>query len=219
MTVELARAMGAESRDAFAVIGDVSTTLTDLSSRLNTCIGDAGRLGRWHAELLAEDLALRPEITGSVADLHRVADSVNKAADVLEPAALDALLDRPMRLLQEERGVVLADVDRQRVLTLHYLTAERETVLQAVHDERVATMAQLRQERLETMEQVDVLRHDLVEDSIARAFRVVDHMVWRLAQLLVGLMLLAALLAWALLRAGRMRLNLSGGGHADEGAS
>jgi hypothetical protein len=216
MTVELARAMGAESRDAFAVIGDVSMTLTGLSSRLNTYIGDAGRLGRWHAELLVEDLVLRPEITGSVADLHRMADSVDEAAGALDPAVFAALLDRPLALIPEERQAVLADIDRQRALTLEYLTAERIAALETVREERVATMAQLHQERVEAMEEVDVLRHKFVEDSVVQAFRVVDHMVWRLAQLLVGSMLLAALLAWVVLRTGRVRFTLSTGGGGDE---
>jgi hypothetical protein len=216
MTVELARAMGAESRDAFAVIGDVSTTLTELTNRLNTYIGDAGRLGRWHAELLVEDLVLRPEIAGSVADLHRVADSVDEAANVLEPESLDALIDRPLAVIPEERRAVLADIDRQRVLTLRHLTAERVAALEAVHEERVATMAQLHQERIETMEQVDALRREFVGDSVGQAFRVVDHLVWRLAQLLSGLLLLAALLTWLVLRTGRVRFNVSGGSGARE---
>jgi hypothetical protein len=216
MTVEVARLIGTESRDAFAVVGDVSTTLTDLTSRLNTYIGDVARLGRWQAELLAEDLMLKPEIIGSVADLHRVADSVDGIAEVLEPAAVDALLDRPLALIPEERRAVLADIDRQRALTLRYLTAERIAALEAVHAERVATMAQLRQERIETMEQVDQLRHQLVEDSVAQAFRVVDHLVWRLAQLVGGLLLLAALLAWLLLRTGRVAVTVFRGPRSEE---
>jgi hypothetical protein len=216
MTVELARVMGAQSRDAFAVIGDVSMTLTDLTNRLNTYIGDAGRLGRWHAELLLEDLAQRPEVKGSVADLHRVADSADEVAEVLDPSVLDGLLDRPLALIPEERRAVLADIERQRTLTLEYLTGERVAALQAVREERVATMAQLHEERVETMEQVDTLRRQFVEDSVAQAFRVVDHLVWRLAQLLVVLTLLAALLAWLVIRTGRLRFALSAGGSDDE---
>ena len=216
MTVELARIIGAESRDAFAVIGDVSMTLTELTSRLNTYIGDAGRLGRWHAELLVEDMKAWPEVTGSLADLRRVADSVDEVAETLEPAGLDALLDRPLALVEAERRAVLRDVDRQRILTLQYVTAEREAVLAAVDAERVATMAQIHQERVETMADVDRLKSDFIEEAVVNAFRVVDHLVWRLAQLLGGLLVLAAFLAWLVLRMGLVARMTSeqGGGEA-----
>ena len=211
MTAELARAMGAESRDAFTVIGDVSMTLTDLTNRLNTYIGDAARLGRWHDELLVEDMKAWPEATGSLADLHRAADSLDEVADTLEPANLDALLDRPMDFVERERQAVLRDVDRQRVLTLQYVTAEREAVLAAVDAERIALMAQVHQERVETMKDVHTLGRDLVDDAVVQAFRVVDHLVWRLAQLFGGLLVLAGFLAWLVLRTGRVSFAASGG--------
>jgi hypothetical protein len=217
MTAKLARVMGAESRDAFTVIGDVGMTLTDLTSRLNTYIGDVARLARWHAELLVEDMKAWPEVTGSVADLHRVADSLDEVADTLEPAGLDALFDRPMDFVEGERQAVLRDVDRQRVLTLQYVTAEREAVLAAVDAERIALMAQVHQERIEAMEDVDNLGRDLVDAAVVQAFRVVDHLVWRLAQLFGGLLVLAAFLAWLVLRTGRVSFARSGdGGVGDE---
>jgi hypothetical protein len=211
MTAELARIIGAESRDVFGVIGDVSMTLTELTNRLNTYIGDAGRLGRWQAELLAEDMKTWPEVTGSVADLHRVADSAEEVATTLEPESLDALLDRPMDFVEGERQAILRDVDRQRVLTLQYLTAEREAVLAAVDAERVAMMAQLHEERVGAMQDADTLGQGLVDATAVQAFRVVDHLVWRLAQLFGGLLVLAAFLAWLVLRTGRISFAASGG--------
>jgi hypothetical protein len=44
----------------------------------------------------------------------------------------------------------------------------------------------------------------------------IDHLVWRLAQLLTGVLLLAALLAWLVLRTGRMTFGVSGGRSAGE---
>jgi hypothetical protein len=161
---ELLKAMNVESVGAFDVIGDVSTTVAQLSSRLNLYMGDAARLGRWHAELLAEDLARWPEIARALEDLDRLTDSVGTVAGTLEPENLNALIDRPLELVEKEREIVLADVDRQRVLTLQYVTAEREAVVEAlvelVHAERMAMMAQVRQERLETLVEVERIRRD-----------------------------------------------------------
>jgi hypothetical protein len=211
MTEELLKAMDVEGIGAFDVIGDVSTTLANLTTRLNLYLGDATRLGRWQAELLvgdlAEDLARRAETGDVLTNLDRVTDSVESAARTLEIESLNALMDRPLDLVRDERQALLADIDRQRVLTLEYLTGERQAtvdaLLEGVRAERVATLAQIRQERLETLEEIERLRRDTLTDGGAVGVRLVDHLVWRLAQLVVGLLLLATLLAWLVLRTAR----------------
>lgn len=216
MTLELLKAMDAEGVGVFDVVGDVSTTLTNLTNRLNLYLGDATRLGRWQAELLAEDVARWPEIDRALTALDRLAESVELVNRTLEPEILNALIDRPLDLVQAERQIILADVERQRVLTLEYVTAERQAVVEdllaGVQAERVATLAQVRQERLETLEEIDRIRQEVTEDAVTQGFRLVDHLIWRLAQLLgVGLGL-AAFLAWLVLRTGRVRLGRAEGG-------
>ncbi len=87
---------------------------------------------------------------------------------------------------------------------LDTLSAERqaavEDLLAGVRAERVATLAQIRQERLETLDEMERLRRDTLTDAGIEGIRLVDHLIWRLAQLLGGLLLLAALLGWLLLR-------------------
>lgn len=217
MTAQLAEAVGSQSRDAFNVIGDVSLTLAELSHRLNTYIGDVGRLGRWHAELLVEDLARRPEVVASVADVHGMAGDLGRVGGALEsiertlgPESVGVILARTLGLISDERRAVLADVERQRELTLEYASAERALVLAAVAAEREAVLAQVHQERVDTLLDLDRLGERYLDDTTRRAFEVVDHLVWRLAQLGGGLLLLAALLAWLALRA-RVRLAVSTG--------
>jgi len=211
MTEELLKAMDVQGVGAFDVIGDVSTTLANLTSRLNLYLGDATRLGRWHAELLvgdlAEELAHGTQLERVLGDLDRVTDSVESAATTLRPDALNALMERPLGLVSDERRALLADVERQRVLTLDHLTAERralvEDLLRGVEAERVATLAQIRQERLETLVELERLRRATIADAGAEGIRLVDHLFWRLIQLLVGLLLLAGFVGWALLRTAR----------------
>jgi hypothetical protein len=207
MTEELLKAMDVEGIGAFDLMGDVSATLANLTTRLNLYLGDATRLGRWQAELLVEDLAGRAETGRVLTNLDRVTDSVESAARTLEIENLNALMDRPLDLVRDERQALLADVDRQRVLTLEYVTGERQAtvdaLLEGVRAERMATLAQIRQERLETLEEIERLRQDTLTDAGAEGIRLVDHLVWRLAQLVVGLLLLAAFLAWLLLRTAR----------------
>lgn len=208
-TVEVAQALGAESRDAFSVIGDFSITLTDLTSRLNTYIGDAGRLGRWHAELLVQDLKASPEVQATLAqvgdvteDVARLEASVASIEETLGPEGMALLVARLEALIQQERGLVLSDVDRQRSVTLEYLSAEREVVLAAIDAQRVAVMAQINQERVDTLGEIDVLGAGLLDEAAGQAFRVVDHLIWRLAQLLLVMMLVGAFLTWLVLKTG-----------------
>jgi hypothetical protein len=229
MVQELLKAMNVEGVGAVDVLGDVSVTLTSLSNRLNLYMDDATRLGRWHAELLAEDVARWPTIDHALTNVGRMADSVDRVresvddvtdsvdrvAKRLEPESLGALIDGSRDLIQAERQAVLAEVDRQRVLTLQYLSLERQAVgkslFEGVQAERVATLAEIRKERLETLVEFERMRQALVADSAAGAFQLVDHLVWRLAQVLGGLLLLAAMLAWLALRTARAKRTASGG--------
>jgi hypothetical protein len=86
-----------------------------------------------------------------------------------------------------------------------------EALIQGVRAERVATVADVRKERLETLVEIERLRRDLIADSVTGSYRLVDHLAWRLVQALGGLLLLAAMLAWLVLRTGRAKRTASGG--------
>ena len=102
----------------------------------------------------------------------------------------------PLReLLAGERRIVLEAVDGQRRETLDYLTAERLTVLAALREERVATLVALRQERIETLLEVDAIKSRAVESAVAGLRDLVDYLLWRLAALLLALLVAAAPLA------------------------
>lgn len=212
MTAEVAEIVGSQEGDAFSMIGDVSMTLSELSHRLNTYIGGAGDLGRWQAELLVEDVLERPEVEATRQDVHRTAGDVARLSESLEgiegtlgPEGVEAILAQALALVREERKAVLADVERQRNLTLAYVSNERRIVLEAVNAQREVALAQIHQERVDSFVDLDRLGRQYLDHTTARALRVVDHLVWRVAQLLVGLLLLAAFLAWLVLRTTRGR--------------
>jgi hypothetical protein len=213
MTDQVATVVGSQGSDAFSVIGDVSMTLTELSSRLNTYLGGAGDLGRWQAELLLDDTLERLEVADTLAEARQAAGDVGRLSRSLEgieetlgPEGVEAILDRTLALISEERRVVLDDVERQRELTLQFLSAERGLVLEAIEAERRAVLDQVHQERVATLAELDGLGERYLEATTAQAIRVVDHLVWRVAQLGLVLMLLAALLTWLVLKAGGLRL-------------
>jgi hypothetical protein len=211
ITTELASTLRSESLDPFELIGDVSVTLTSLSNRLNLYLEEAARLARWHAELLAEEVVGWPTVDGAFGDIGRASASIDRVSRTLEPAALERLLDRPLAAIGDERRAALEDVNRQRLLTLDYVTDERKALVDtlvaslttAVQSERVAVLADIRKERLETLQEIERLRRDLIADSAAQGRQLVDHIAWRLAQLLAGGLLLGAVLIWAVRRSPR----------------
>ena len=129
-------------------------------------------------------------------DVHDLGTVARQASGVLE--GIPALLDAEREILAAERRAVLAGVDGQRVQTLavltEYVTGERLALVAAVRDERVATIAAVDQERLATIAAVETMRKLTVDSSLTGLRDLVDYTIWRVAMLIAGLMLLAAVL-------------------------
>ena len=107
--------------------------------------------------------------------------------------------------LAAERQALLEGVDRQRVQTLTYIVAERLAVLaaarserialvEALRQERVAVIDALREERIAGLKEVDAIKSRAVDASVAGLRDLVDYTLWRVAALLVVLMVVAAAL-------------------------
>jgi hypothetical protein len=213
ITEELTKVMDVGGLTPFEVLGDVSTTIASLSRRLTIYVDETARLARWHAELLAEDVVTWPTIDRALGDVDRMSASVDRVANTLSPEFLTGLVDRPLDVVREERQAAMDDVDHQRVLTLQYVSKEREALVEnliaslmtGIDEQRVAALADLRSERLETLDEIERLRLALITDSFDESRRLVDHVAWRLAQLLTGVLVLGAALVWALRRYPRKR--------------
>jgi hypothetical protein len=210
ITTELEQAFKVTPKDPFELIADVSTTLRSLSSRLNLYIEEATRLGRWQAELLAEDISGWPTVERTLGDVNRATASVERLSGTLDPDFMNGLVDRTIEAIGRERVAAIGDVDRQRELTLQYLTSQREALVNdaitgltaALDAQRVAATADLRRERIEMLAAVDQLRGRLLADGFVEGRQLVDYFIWRLAALLAAAMVLAAVLAWLVKRLG-----------------
>jgi hypothetical protein len=108
---------------------------------------------------------------------------------------LPALFTAEREILAAERRAVLAGIHDQRVQTLGYLTAERVALLAAARDERMALVAALHQERIESLVEVDAIKTRGIDSAFAGLRDLIDYALWRVAALLVGLMLGTTMLA------------------------
>jgi hypothetical protein len=183
-----------DQRDAFVTVGAVSDTLENLSERLNIYAAQMPKQARWQAELLVAEMAGEHEVEGTLADIHEVGAAARRANDLLGdlPGALGAAAPPIRDAVAAERRALLEGVDRQRLQTLEYLTAERFATLAALHEERLTIGAGLHQERIETLKELDAIKSRAVDSAIAGLHDLVDYALWRVAAVLLFLMLSAA---------------------------
>jgi hypothetical protein len=172
----------------------VSETLESLSQRLNTYAAQLPKQARWQAELLVADLEQEPAVASALGDVHALGTTARGANELLDdlPGLLGADDSPVRRMLAEERRALLQGVSAERVATLQYATAERQVVLAFVREERLALAAALRQERIETLVEVDAIKTRAVDSAIVGLRGLVDYTLWRVAALLVFLLLAAA---------------------------
>jgi hypothetical protein len=184
-------------RDAFVAVGAVSETLDSLSQRLNTYAAQLPKQARWEAELLIADAEHEPVVAGVLGDVHALGATA-RAANLLlgdVPGLVEGEASPIRRMLAAERRSVLVGVNTQRLETLEYVTGERVAVVAAVREERIALVAALRQERIETLAEVDAIKSRAIESGVAGLRGLVDYALFRVAALLLFLILAAAVAA------------------------
>lgn len=175
-----------------ATAGSIDRSVRLLTLRLSYLNETLSEQMRWNARLvMAEALA-----TPGGDSLFRQTATAVRNVGALAGVVPDVLAHERAALLvgvDRERALALADVDRQRVATLGLLTAERTSLEAAIDKERQAVMAGVTAERIATMRSADSLIATSMERANAAATRLV------LKALVVGLILIAALIAGALL--------------------
>lgn len=183
----LSRALEREVPESWTTgdaVVEVVTSVDDLNRKVDVYRDQFFRQVRWEADLLASDLKLgevQPLAERAVQSTERAAQSAERAA-----ATFDALAPG------FERAVAVAESGPAMI------AAERKAAMAAFSQELSRTIAFLQQERLAALAQVTSERIDVME-SMSRTiseerkafdrdiervvFEVVDHALWRLAQL------------------------------------
>jgi hypothetical protein len=90
--------------------------------------------------------------------------------------------------LHGELADLTSAIESMRLATLETVSGERAAVLEALTRERVATLEAVTAQRIATLAAVD----SILAGTLDRSERLVDHIIWRLAQLFaVGFLVLA----------------------------
>ena len=188
----LAAAMaGRKSSGAFATLGTIEDRISDMSYQLKIMNNQLPKQISWQGSLLIDELFGLENLR----NLLQNADTLMSSAGELMVLAanIEPLIERERNIIlaavEEERIAALVDVDRQRRATLEAVSLERIALLEGLHDEIGRLLAAVETEREATLAEAETI-----------AVTIVDHAIWRVVQVLAGLVIVAALGGFILLR-------------------
>jgi hypothetical protein len=188
----LAKMASQEDTELVEAFGQVTSTLDDLSIKMDLYAASLPKSATWEVELAMLDGMESDNgklMLASLQSFHGVFSKVD--------AMLGGTGARDVQsTLKGERVAVMGDLDRQRVDLLDRLKGEREAVLQNIDGQRVATLGDLDRKLDRSLQGADGLRQRAMSDME----QMITRIGFRLWVLVATLMCLAALLVWLLLR-------------------
>jgi hypothetical protein len=200
----------AQGGGAFAALGSLEETTSDVLARMDLYTMYLPRLARWEGELAVDDLAQGVDPKALLSDFQQFTRAADRIATVAEAAP---------ETVRVERVAATRDLQAERVAATRDLQAERRAVIDAVRRERIATLeaveamaqrlvdrssdplnAAVRKDLEELVAQVETMRRSLISDAELSLDRVVDHAFVRALELLLIAAALAAagVVLWAL---------------------
>ena len=146
------------------IVGDIGQSVRDLSARVNIYATQVPKEARWQVEYLAQEYR------------------IDERLDTLDSQAADITkeINRLVGLI--EGGGVTIDIRALKQLREDLLRLE-----DILATERVRILADVDRQRLETIAAVERLSEATMKQAEARGIAIVDHLMWRVAQILAGL--------------------------------
>lgn len=155
-----------------ATVGSMQESLDRLEFRISLLNDYAIKQAMWLSELASLEVGNTPEAMELRSALSSTRLLVEDAPD----------------LVARERMALLADLDRQRLEALAALAEERVIVQEGISNERKIVLDAMVRERMIVVQELEGLRARLVADE----YKVMDHLVLRLAELLGALLVVIA---------------------------
>jgi hypothetical protein len=207
----VADVMKQQGKGAFAAIGSLDETVSDVVDRSTFYAEYLPKMAFWEVELLLDEVIERNDIQRVIVNSDELAEALTRIADAAD--ALYAMADQGLiELLPEQRQIltdfiedlqklVFADIAAERALVLETVSREREIVLEVLERERIAVLAAVHQERLETMDQIDGILKQNLNESWAQVDSLLNRLFWRILVLVAILGAVVLILGFAALRA------------------
>ena len=133
---------------------------------------------RWQAELAIGDVTDVQQIDSTLTSLRR---SLAAIAELSEgaPELIESERSAVLEAVERDLASVMEAIDRQRIETVGVMEDQVDLLLRAISSERELILAVVTAERVATTASLDTILMKRIDQTKA----VVDHIVWRLAQL------------------------------------
>ena len=161
---------------------EFTTSVDDLNRKIDVYSDQLFRQARWEAELLGSDLRLAdlpPLAERAVQSAERATATLDRIAPDFERAV--AVAESTPALVASERKAAIDALGEDLTRTITFLQQERIAALQQVTAERIAAINAISQTVTEE-------RKALHQDIKRIGLELVDHAVWRLAQLVAAVL-------------------------------
>jgi hypothetical protein len=171
-----------ESWSTGEAVADITISVDDLNRKLDVYNEHVFRQARWEAELLASDLRLA-DVPPLAERGVQSAESLAAAFDRIAPGfeRLAAVAETTPGFVASERKATIDELGGELTRMIAFLERERIVALKQVTDERIAAIKSIAQS---VSEERNALDHDMERVGV----QLVDHLIWRLAELLAAVL-------------------------------
>jgi hypothetical protein len=190
--VLLASLASREDTGLVEAFGQVTSSLDDLSIKVDLYAASVPRIATWEVELAlleGTETDTGKLLLATLQSAHGILGRVDGLLGTLPGRDLESSL-------KGERVAVMGDLDRQRVDLLDRLKGEREAVLHNIDVQRLATLGDLDRKLDKSLQGADGLR----QRAMADMEQMITRIGIRFGVLVGALMCLATMLCWLLLR-------------------
>jgi hypothetical protein len=167
-------------------VGQIDETVRDMSDRLTIYFEQIPKAIRWNARLLALETN-RDIISPFKSDV----ESIDRSLMGIQKA-----LDDLPSLVGSERQLVLEDIDKKlketleavdvlRIATVDVLQSERGILLEELNQQLEASLGSLEQERAQLIADLETLTAQAIEQGSQETRELVDHLFWRVLQIVL----------------------------------
>ncbi len=181
----------ASAGGAMAAVGRMEESMQDLIARMDIMSENLRKQARWETQLLMSESLSTGEVGEFLARIDSVEVNIDRIRIVLED--LDPILSRQVDAL-----MITGDelVMRERMLANENWEVEREILFARIETIQRETFALLAAERALILTEAEAAADRTIETSLDRTRSLIDHLIFRIAQLAVGGLLILGLLAF-----------------------
>jgi len=180
---------------AMAAVGRMEESIEDLIARMDIMSENLRKQARWETQLLMGEAMAGGEIGEFLARIDSVEVNIDRIRVVLED--LDPILARQVAALMITGGEL---VMRERVLANESWEIEREILFARMDAIQKETFALLAAERTLILTEAEAAADRTIETSLEGTRSLIDHLVLRLAQLVIAGLLVLGILAFGVWR-------------------